>query len=82
MLIHPTPRTGKPVIVDGQTLSIAAVAATARHGASVQLSSSHHVRRRVEQSLQAIDDKVDNGISVYGGRDILPYARTCAHNPF
>ncbi|KAL1695966.1 L-Aspartase-like protein [Schizophyllum commune] len=59
-------KTGKPVIVDGQTLSIAAVAATARHGASVQLSNSHHVRRRVEKSLQAISDKVDNGISVYG----------------
>ncbi|KAI5890284.1 phenylalanine ammonia-lyase [Schizophyllum commune H4-8] len=59
-------KDGKAVIVDGQTLSIAAVAATARHGASVQLSNSHHVRRRVEKSLQAISDKVDNGISVYG----------------
>ncbi|KAL1745026.1 L-Aspartase-like protein [Schizophyllum fasciatum] len=59
-------KNGKAVIVDGQTLSIAAVAATARHGAAVQLSNSSHVRRRMEKSLQVIADKVENGISVYG----------------
>ncbi|TRM69124.1 L-Aspartase-like protein [Schizophyllum amplum] len=59
-------KNGKAVVVDGESLSIAAVSATARHGAPVQLSNSRHVRRRVEKSLAVVSDKVDNGISVYG----------------
>ncbi|KAJ7691159.1 phenylalanine ammonium lyase [Mycena rosella] len=50
-------RNGKPIIVDGQTLSISAVAAAARH---------IDVNERVRRSRRVISDKVDKGVSVYG----------------
>ncbi|KAF8908037.1 L-Aspartase-like protein [Mucidula mucida] len=57
---------GKPVTLDGKTLSIAAVAAASRYQASVELTSSPEVKRRVARSREVLAGKVDNGISVYG----------------
>ncbi|KAK0212526.1 L-Aspartase-like protein [Desarmillaria ectypa] len=59
-------KNGKSVTIDGQTLSIAAVTAASRYQASVQLTQSPEVKKRVEKSRNIIADKVDNGISVYG----------------
>ncbi|KAK2463218.1 hypothetical protein APHAL10511_004873 [Amanita phalloides] len=59
-------RNGKVVNVDGQTLSIAAVAATARHYAAVQLHDSPHIQERMQKSRAVIADKVSCGASVYG----------------
>lgn len=59
-------RNGKAVSIDGQSLSIAAVTATSRYGAPVQLSDAPDVRKRVNKSRFAISDKVDRGLSVYG----------------
>jgi phenylalanine ammonia-lyase len=59
-------RNGKAVKVDGQTLSIAAVAATARYHATVELDSSPLIRERVSKSRATIASKVSSGASVYG----------------
>jgi phenylalanine ammonia-lyase len=59
-------KNGKPVVVDGQTLSIAAVTAASRYQTSVQLTESPKVKERVAKSRKIMADKVDNGISVYG----------------
>ena len=59
-------RNGKPVVVDGQTLSIAAVTAAARYGASVQLDESPSIKNQIAKSRKVISDKVDAGLSVYG----------------
>ncbi|KAJ7617725.1 L-Aspartase-like protein [Roridomyces roridus] len=60
-------RDGKPVIIDGHTLSIAAVATAARNtDVKVQLSTDSKVKERVWKSRQVIEQKVENGVSVYG----------------
>lgn len=59
-------KNGKSVTIDGQTLSIAAVTAASRYQASVHMTQSPEVKKRVEKSRNLIADKVDNGISVYG----------------
>lgn len=63
---HPFASHGKPVIVDGQNLSIAAVTAASRYHASVVLTGSAKVKDRVNKSRKCLGDKVDNGISIYG----------------
>jgi phenylalanine ammonia-lyase len=73
-------RNGKPFFVDGSTLSIAAVAAAARHNAIVELDASLKIKERVFRSRNVITDKVAKGTSVYGlstgfggsGERILP----------
>ncbi|EKM50751.1 uncharacterized protein PHACADRAFT_213640 [Phanerochaete carnosa HHB-10118-sp] len=52
-------REGNPVIVDGHTLSIAAVAAAARYGAAVALGDRPETRERVARSRRVIVDKVN-----------------------
>ncbi|TCD64556.1 hypothetical protein EIP91_003913 [Steccherinum ochraceum] len=59
-------QTGKDVIVDGQTLSVAAVAAAARYSASVTLSDSADVKERIAKSRRVIVSKVAAETSVYG----------------
>ena len=59
-------RNGTPVRVDGQTLSITAVVAAARHCSQVQLDNSDKVRTRVANSRAVISNKVDQGTSIYG----------------
>ncbi|KAL0581349.1 Protein pal1 [Marasmius crinis-equi] len=59
-------QSGKPIKVDGETISIAAVTAAARYQASVQLDNSPNVKERMKKSRKALADKVDNGISIYG----------------
>jgi phenylalanine ammonia-lyase len=59
-------RNGKTVKVDGQTLSIAAVAAAARYHAKVELDDSPTTRARLAKSRKVITDKVESGTSVYG----------------
>lgn len=55
-----------PVTIDGHSLSIPAVAATARFGATVDLDTSEETKDRVLQSRLVIVDKVRAQKSVYG----------------
>ncbi len=59
-------RNGKSVILDGQSLSIAAVTAASRHNAAIELTSSSKTKEVVTKSRKIMADKVDAGISVYG----------------
>ncbi|KAI0090738.1 phenylalanine ammonia-lyase [Irpex rosettiformis] len=59
-------RSGTPVVIDGNSLSIPAVTATARYGAQVTLDDSQQVRDRVLASRQVIVGKVGAEKSVYG----------------
>ncbi|KAH8828221.1 L-Aspartase-like protein [Flagelloscypha sp. PMI_526] len=59
-------RNGNSVNIDGQTLSIPAVVAVARHGASVELDKSQAVQERMAKSRAVITGKVTDGTSVYG----------------
>ena len=59
-------RNGKPVLVDGQTLSIAAVTAASRYHASVSLDESPVLKAKIAKSRKVMADKVDAGLSVYG----------------
>jgi phenylalanine ammonia-lyase len=59
-------RHGVPVRVDGQTLSLAGVVAVARHGAYVALDDSPHIMSALVKSRDVIENKVNNGTSVYG----------------
>ncbi|KAI1785217.1 phenylalanine ammonia-lyase [Ganoderma leucocontextum] len=61
-----TYRQGQPIVVDGQTLSIPAVAAVARYNAGVVLDDSSDIQTRVLKSRQVIVDKVSSQKSVYG----------------
>ncbi|KAF9049807.1 L-Aspartase-like protein [Panaeolus papilionaceus] len=77
---HPTPLLSKfieanrdintyrinAVKVDGHTLTTAAVAAAARHAASVRLDDSKRTKDRVLRSRQVVEDKVNSGASIYG----------------
>lgn len=59
-------KNGKPIVVDGQSLSIAAVTAAARYSAPVILDESYATSVRLEKSRNVITDKMANGVSVYG----------------
>ncbi|KAF8070520.1 L-Aspartase-like protein [Lyophyllum atratum] len=59
-------KSGKPVTVDGQTLSIAAVTAAARYHVPATLDDSTDTKERVQKSRNVIASKVESGTSVYG----------------
>lgn len=59
-------RNGRPVIVDGQNLSISAVTAVSRYNAAVTLDGSPAVKARMAKSRDVITSKVESGTSVYG----------------
>ncbi|KAF7964537.1 hypothetical protein HWV62_6035, partial [Athelia sp. TMB] len=59
-------RAGASVTIDGHSLSIPAVTAAARYGASVQLTASAGTKNLVKKSRAVIDDKVLSGTSIYG----------------
>ncbi|KZV73970.1 phenylalanine ammonium lyase [Peniophora sp. CONT] len=59
-------KSGKTIVVDGQSLSIAAVVATARYSAGVALDDSPEARARVDKSRKVIVDAVAAARSVYG----------------
>lgn len=59
-------RSGKPVNVNGHSLSISDVVAAARYNTPVALDNTDAVRARVDASQHAIDSKLAEGQSVYG----------------
>ena len=63
---HNPARSGKSVVVDGHSLSIAAVTAAARYSAQVEVDPSPAVADRVGRSRDVIAQKVAAGTSVYG----------------
>ncbi len=66
ILLTWTHRHGQSVLVDGETLSIPAVAAVARYGAGVVLDDNTEIQDRVLKSRKVIADKVNGQKSVYG----------------
>jgi phenylalanine ammonia-lyase len=63
---HEVRRDGKPITIDGHTLSIAAVAAAARFNAQVELTGSSATKQKVKKGRAVIDEKVASGTSIYG----------------
>ncbi|KAF8911465.1 L-Aspartase-like protein [Gymnopilus junonius] len=59
-------KNGRAVLVDGQSLSIPAVAAAARYHAAVILDESPALKAKIAKGSKVIADKVDAGLSVYG----------------
>jgi phenylalanine ammonia-lyase len=59
-------KNGEPVIIDGYTLSVPAVAAVARYGASVTLDCASTTREKIDQGRSIIDEKLNAGLSIYG----------------
>ncbi|KAG8762793.1 hypothetical protein FRC11_007749 [Ceratobasidium sp. 423] len=59
-------KSGKPVVVDGNNLTIPSVVATARYGARVALDGSDVIKSRMAKAENAIEDKLRTGKSVYG----------------
>lgn len=59
-------RNGKAVIVDGHSLSLPALVATARHNSQVFLNGSAEIRARIQTSRNVIVGKVETSKSVYG----------------
>ncbi|KAI9441665.1 L-Aspartase-like protein [Lactarius indigo] len=59
-------KNGKAVIVDGHSLSVPALVATARHNAQVFLNGSTEIRSRIQTSRDVIVGKVETSKSVYG----------------
>ncbi|KAI0653974.1 phenylalanine ammonia-lyase [Cubamyces menziesii] len=59
-------KRGKPVLVDGEALTIPGITAVSRYLATSILDGSMHLRDRVLRSHQVVTEKVENGKSVYG----------------
>jgi hypothetical protein len=59
-------RNGKPVVLDGQSLTVAGVVAAARYGACVTLNDAPKIRERMAKSHSVLVDKVQANKSVYG----------------
>ncbi|KAG6813523.1 hypothetical protein H0H92_010228 [Tricholoma furcatifolium] len=59
-------RLGRPVVVDGRNLSIAAVTAASRYSATVVIDKSSATQARIDKSRNVITSKVAAGTSVYG----------------
>jgi hypothetical protein len=59
-------RDGKPVVLDGQSLTIAGVVGVARYGTSVALDDAPEIRERMAKSRNVLVGKVQAAKSVYG----------------
>lgn len=59
-------QSGTEPLLDGKTLSVPAVVATARFGARVSLDESPEVKERVAASRKVVDDKLESATSIYG----------------
>jgi histidine ammonia-lyase len=56
----------EPVVLDGQSLTIAGIVGVARYGASVALSDARDIRERIVKSRKVLIDKIEANKSVYG----------------
>ena len=56
----------KPLVINGHTMSLAAVNAAARYGTPVLLDNSSEVKGRVKRSKATLDDKLRAKKSIYG----------------
>ncbi|SRR6266403_1833819 len=63
---HPIDRHGEPIVIDGHSLSIAALVAVARHNAQIVLDDSPGIRAGIQKSRDVIVGKVETSQSVYG----------------
>ena len=65
-LTIPTFRRGKSIVIDGHSLSVPALVATARHNIPIVLNGSPEIRARIQKSRDVIVGKVETSQSVYG----------------
>lgn len=66
LIITTSFRNGKAIVIDGHSLSVPALVATARHNAQVFLNGSTEIRTRIQSSRDVIVGKVETSKSVYG----------------
>lgn len=59
-------KRGKSIVIDGHSLSVPALVATARHSAPIVLNGSPEIRARIQKSRDVIVGKVETSQSVYG----------------
>jgi Aromatic amino acid lyase len=59
-------RNGEPIVLDGQSLTVAGVVGVARYGASVALSDAPDIRERIVRSRSVLIGKIEANKSVYG----------------
>ncbi|KAF1938927.1 phenylalanine ammonia-lyase [Clathrospora elynae] len=57
---------GAMSLVDGHTLTLATVAAVAKHKATARLADTDEVRRRIDKSVDTLNEHLKNGLTVYG----------------
>ena len=73
-------RNGKPVVLNGQSLSLAGVVGVARYGTSVALDDAPETRERMARSRSVLVGKVQAAKSVYGVSTGLGGSGTCSHS--
>ncbi|EJD42197.1 phenylalanine ammonia-lyase [Auricularia subglabra TFB-10046 SS5] len=56
----------KVISIDGQSLSVPALVAIARYGASIELDSKPELKAAVDASREALESKLRANISIYG----------------
>lgn len=59
-------RDGEPVVLDGQSLTVAGVVGVARYGTSVALDDAPEIRERMAKSRNVLVGKIQGAKSVYG----------------
>ncbi|KAI9508541.1 phenylalanine ammonia-lyase [Russula earlei] len=59
-------KNGKPIVLDGQSLTVAGVIGVARHGASVALNDAPEIRKHMAESRKVLMGMVQSSKSVYG----------------
>ncbi|EPQ32154.1 uncharacterized protein PFL1_00351 [Pseudozyma flocculosa PF-1] len=61
-----SPLVTDQVVIDGQTLKIAGLVASARYGHVPVLDQAPAVRKRIDDSVKSLISKLDRGESIYG----------------
>lgn len=59
-------KRGKSIVIDGHSLSVPALVATARHNIPIVLNGSPEIRAQIQKSRDVIVGKVETSQSVYG----------------
>lgn len=75
-------RNGKPVVLNGQSLTVAGVVGVARYGALVALDDAPEIRERMAKSRSVLVGKVQGAKSVYGVSTGLGGSGTSSHSCF
>jgi hypothetical protein len=77
-----TLRRGKSIVIDGHSLSVPALVATARHNIPIVLNGSPEIRAQIQKSRDVIVGKVETSQSVYGVSTGFGGSGTCFRPKF